>query len=87
MRRIIFSPNAYDEFGDWSELDRKVFKRLRLLITETTREPFKGTGKPEPLKGNFRGCWSRRITEEHRLVYRVSEDAIEIVSCYGHYDN
>jgi toxin YoeB len=87
MRRIIFSPNAYDEFGDWSELDRKVFRRLRALITEITREPFKGTGKPEPLKGNFRGCWSRRITEEHRLIYRVSDDAIEIVSCYGHYEN
>jgi toxin YoeB len=56
MRNIIFSPSAYEEFGEWSELDRKVFKRLRHLITEITREPFKGTGKPEPLKGNFRGC-------------------------------
>jgi toxin YoeB len=87
MRNIIFSPSAYEEFGEWSELDRKVFKRLRNLITEITREPFKGTGKPEPLKGNFRGCWSRRITDVHRLVYRVSEDSIEIVSCFGHYDN
>jgi toxin YoeB len=87
MRLIIFESAAFEDFGDWSEYDRKVFKRIRQLIIETTRNPFEGTGKPEPLKGNYRGCWSRRITSEHRLIYRVSEDAIEIVSCRGHYDD
>jgi toxin YoeB len=87
MRLIIFEPSAFDEFGEWGEIDRKTFKRLRALIIETARTPFDGTGKPEPLKGNYRGCWSRRITSEHRLVYRVSDAAIEIVTCRGHYDD
>jgi toxin YoeB len=87
MRLIVFEPSAFDEFGEWSEIDRKTFKRLRVLIIETTRTPFEGTGKPEPLKGNYRGCWSRRITCEHRLVYRVSDNAIEIVTCRGHYED
>ncbi len=87
MRRIIFESTAFEDFGAWGEIDRKVFKRIRQLIVETARTPFDGTGKPEPLKGNYRGCWSRRITSEHRLVYRVLEDMIEIVSCRGHYED
>ena len=87
MKIITFEPAAFEDFGDWSEIDRKVFKRIRQLIVETARTPFDGTGKPEPLKGNYRGCWSRRITSEYRLIYRVSEDVIEIVSCRGHYDD
>ena len=85
MRKIIFEPHAFEDLNTWVEVDRKVFKRLYNLITETAREPFQGTGKPEPLKGNYRGCWSRRITDEHRLVYRVFDTTIEIVSCRGHY--
>jgi len=87
MRLITFEPAAFEEFGEWSEIDRKVFKRIRALIVEAARAPFEGTGKPEPLKGNYRGCWSRRITSEHRLIYRVSDNAIEIVTCQGHYDD
>ena len=86
MRQIIFSSDAYEEFGEWSELDRKIFKKLRALITETTRDPFKGTGKPEPLKGT-NGYWSRRITSEHRLVYKVTPDTILVVACRFHYDD
>ena len=86
MRQIIFSSDAYEEFGEWSELDRKIFKKLRALITETTRDPFKGTGKPEPLKGT-NGYWSRRITSEHRLVYKVTPDTILVIACRFHYDD
>jgi len=64
MRHIKFESDAFEEFGDWSEIDRKVFKLIRQLIVETARTPFDGTGKPEPLKGNYHGCWSRRITIE-----------------------
>jgi toxin YoeB len=86
MRKIIFDPDAFGDFTTWTEIDKKVFKRLYKLIIEVTRDPFKGTGKPEPLKGNYKGCWSRRITDEHRLIYRVSQDNIEIISCRGHYE-
>jgi len=87
MRLITFDPVAFEEYNTWGEIDKKVLKRLRSLIIETTRTPFEGTGKPEPLKGDYRGCWSRRITSEHRLVYRVTDKAIEIVTCRGHYDD
>ena len=86
MRKIIFEQDAFEDFTTWAEIDKKVFKRLYKLIIETSREPFKGTGKPEPLKGNYKGCWSRRITDEHRLIYRVSQNNLEIVSCRGHYE-
>lgn len=86
MRKIIFEPSAFEDFTTWTEVDKKVFKRLYKLIIESSRDPFKGTGKPEPLKGNYKGCWSRRITDEHRLIYRVTQDNIEIISCRGHYE-
>jgi toxin YoeB len=56
MKRIVFDPAAFEEYNEWSEIDRKIFKRLHSLIIETARTPFEGTGKPEPLKGNYRGC-------------------------------
>ena len=87
MRNIVFEPTAFEDLNTWVEIDRRIFKRLYNLIIETARDPFRGIGKPEPLKGNYRGCWSRRITDEHRLVYRVSENIIEIVSCRGHYQD
>ena len=87
MRKIIFEPGAFEDLNTWVEVDRKVFKRLYNLITETARDPFQGIGKPEPLKANYKGCWSRRITDEHRLVYRISENMIEIISCRGHYQD
>ena len=87
MRNIVFEPTAFEDLNTWVEIDRRIFKRLYNLIIETARDPFRGIGKPEPLKGNYRGCWSRRVTDEHRLVYRVSENTIEIVSCRGHYQD
>jgi toxin YoeB len=65
--------------------DKKLFERIRRLIVETCRDPFLGTGKPEPLKGDLSGYWSRRISDEHRLVYKVDQDKITVVSCKTHY--
>lgn len=87
MRNVLFTPAAYDEFIHWHQTNKAVFNKINDLIVETTRDPFKGKGKPEPLKGNYAGHWSRRITQEHRLVYKVSEETISIVKCYGHYDD
>lgn len=85
MRATTFHQKAWEEFIDWSRRDIKGFHRLVELIEEAKRTPFDGKGKPEPLKGNLKGCWSRRITEEHRLVYRVDDERITVVACKGHY--
>lgn len=66
--------------------DGKLFARIHRMITETRRTPFEGIGKPEPLRSSLRGYWSRRINDEHRLVYKVTEDQIIIVACQGHYE-
>ena len=85
MRSISFSQKAFKDYYTWSLRDKKVFEKINNLIIEITRDPFRGTGKPEPLKGNLKGFWSRRITQEHRLVYEATEKQIFIVSCEGHY--
>lgn len=86
MRTINFSEKAFNEYYTWTLRDKNLFKKINDLITEIVRTPFKGTGKPEPLKRNLKGFWSRRITLEHRLIYSVSNDAIYIVSYEGHYN-
>lgn len=87
--RKIFSDNAWDDYLYWQNADNKVFARLNTLIKEAERDPFRGTGKPEPLRGDLAGWWSRRLTSEHRLVYRISgagsAQAIEIAQCRYHY--
>lgn len=87
--KIVFSDNAWEDYTYWIEADRKILARLNALIEECRRSPFKGTGKPEPLRGDLKGWWSRRITQEHRLVYRVegkdSEQRLEIAQCRFHY--
>ena len=85
MRTVAFHAGAFAQFTEWSGTDFKLYERLVRLITETAREPFTGIGKPEPLRHQFKGCWSRRINEEHRLVYRVTPEAITILSCRDHY--
>lgn len=85
MRVLTFMAEGFEDFTAWGETDRKVQKRIVALLYDTLRDPFSGLGKPEPLKHNLRGCWSRRITEEHRLVYRVTDEAIVVVSCRYHY--
>jgi toxin YoeB len=85
MRKITFTAGAYADYMDWLETDRKIFLRLSQLIREAARTPEEGTGNPEPLKHELVGYWSRRINQEHRLVYSVTEDTIEIISCKYHY--
>jgi toxin YoeB len=82
---IEFTPTAWDQYLWFQKNDRKLLKRVNQLIKETARNPFEGTGKPESLKANLSGYWSRRITSEHRLVYRVAETKIIIISCRFHY--
>ena len=85
MKSVLFIPSAFKDYIDWNNNNKNIFDKINELISESTRTPFKGKGKPEPLKGNYRGYWSRRITDEHRLVYKVEEDSIKIISCHGHY--
>ena len=82
---VTFSPRGWTEYQEWQSTDRKTLQKLNRLINETARTPFSGTGKPEPLKHDLAGSWSRRITGEHRLVYRVVEDRLEIAQCRYHY--
>lgn len=83
--RLIFSNKAWDDYLYWQNNDKQVLKKINQLIKDAKRDPFDGTGKPEPLKHELSGCWSRRITDEHRLVYQVDENGLSIVSCKYHY--
>ncbi|MDI6793703.1 MAG: Txe/YoeB family addiction module toxin [bacterium] len=80
-----FSDNAWDDYLFWQSHDRKILKRINALIKDIERGPFDALGKPEALKHNLRGYWSRRITEEHRLVYKVNGDTVYITQCRYHY--
>jgi toxin YoeB len=85
MKDIAFTGKAWSDFIEWSKTDRKIFEKISNLIEETSRTPFEGTGKPEPLRHKLHGYWSRRISEQHRLIYSVKEYEIQIVSCKYHY--
>lgn len=85
MRNLQFDPSAFEDLAWWIEQDRAQALRIIKLVREIQREPFSGLGKPEPLKRELSGCWSRRIDHEHRLVYRVQEDSIRILACRFHY--
>ena len=85
MRNIYFEPNAWLEFGWWFKNDLKTAKRIYALLESILQTPFDGQGKPEPLKSNYSGYWSRRITQEHRLVYKVENAKIIVISAKGHY--
>lgn len=85
MRKIAFERSAFEDFASWATTDESIYRRIVALILDTLREPFSGLGKPEPLRHELRGYWSRRITAEHRLVYKVSEELITIVACKYHY--
>lgn len=82
---IIFSNQAWDDYLYWNATNKKIFKKINTLIKECQRTPFSGTGKPEPLKHELAGFWSRRIDKEHRLVYRVKNGALEIAQFRHHY--
>ncbi len=80
-----FDPAAFEDLGWWIQQNRKKALRIIKLIKEVQRHPFEGTGKPEALKHELAGCWSRRIDQEHRLVYEVKDDKIKILACRYHY--
>ena len=82
---LIFSDKGWEEYMYWQNTDKQILKKINQLIKDIKREPFEGIGKPEPLKYELSGFWSRRISDEHRLVYEVSESYIAIVSCRFHY--
>lgn len=82
---LIFSTNAWEDYLYWQQNDKSTLKKINTLIKEIQRSPFEGKGKPEPLKYELSGYWSRRINTEHRLVYKVDSDSIYIIACRYHY--
>lgn len=83
--KIIFSIQSWEDYLYWQQTDKKIFKKINELIRAIQRTPFEGTGKPELLKHHLSGFWSRRLTEEHRLVYEVVNDSLLTASCRYHY--
>jgi toxin YoeB len=83
--KLIFANEAWDDYLFWQQQDRKMVERINKLIKEIQREPFSGIGKPEPLKHALSGYWSRRINDEHRIVYKAEQDALWIVQLRYHY--
>ena len=83
--RLIFSEHAWEDYLYWQRTDRKILQRINTLIRESQRAPFEGIGKPEPLKQGLSGYWSRRITDEHRMVYKVEADVLFIAQLRYHY--
>ena len=83
--KLIFSTHAWEDYLYWQATDKRMFKRINTLINETMRDPFAGTGKPEPLRHGLAGYWSRRINDEHRFVYRPGQESQEIVQLRYHY--
>lgn len=84
--KLVFTPNAWADYTHWLTADRATLKRINRLIDDALRDPFTGIGKPEPLRHMLAGCWSRRISEEHRLVYLVEDDDLVILQARLHYD-
>ena len=83
--KIIFLDQAWEDYLYWQSTDKSMIKKINLLVKEIERSPFEGNGKPEPLKHNMAGWWSRRINLEHRLVYKIDLDAVIILQCRYHY--
>ena len=83
--KLIFSEHAWEDYLYWQRTDRKILQRINMLIRESQRAPFESIGKPEPLKHGLSGYWSRRITDEHRMVYKVEADALFIAQLCYHY--
>lgn len=85
--KILFAEQAWEDYQHWLASDRKLLKRINLLILDTARDPFQGIGKPEPLRHLLKGYWSRRINEEHRMVYRIKDDTLLLAQLRYHYDH
>ena len=86
MSDLLFREKAWEDFLYWQSHNPKMVKRINMLLRDVARGSFDGVGKPEPLKGDLSGFWSRRIDDTNRLVYRINNDVIEILSCRGHYN-
>jgi toxin YoeB len=86
-RRVIFESDAFEDFTEWAQVDKKLYKKIVELLKDIDRSPFTGLGKPEPLKHDLSGFWSRRINDEHRLVYTVTDEEMIIIGCKYHYVN
>ena len=84
---VSFHPQAWDDYLWWQQNDRQVLRKINQLIRAIQRDPWDGIGKPEALKNDLSGFWSRRITEEHRIVYRMEDDELIVAQCRGHYDD
>ena len=84
--RLTFVEDAWDEYLEWQRLDGKSVKKINDLLEDICRHPFQGLGKPEPLKGDKSGKWSRRINGSDRIVYRVEQETVIVFQCRGHYD-
>lgn len=85
MKRLQFDAVAFQDYQDWKKTNPRIAAKIEELINDILRDPFNGIGKPEPLKFEWQGYWSRRITQEHRLVYKVTQESIIIASCRFHY--
>ena len=85
MSDVTFSQQAWEDYLYWQKQDRKTLERIHLLLKDIDRNGYRGIGKPEPLTGNLRGWWSRRIDDKNRIVYRIKDGRIEIIQCGSHY--
>lgn len=83
--KLVFTEQAWEDYLYWQKMDKKLLQRINDLIKEITRTPYTGTGKPEPLKHALSGYWSRRINDEHRIVYKIEDDAVRIAQVRYHY--
>jgi toxin YoeB len=84
--KIVFSKHSWEDYLSWQSEDRKILKKINELIKDVQQTPYEGIGKPEPLKFDLAGLWSRRIDREHRLVYQINGEELLIYSCRYHYD-
>ena len=84
--KYVFVDESWEDYLYWQKIDKKMLKRINLLIKDISGQPYEEIAKPEPLKHNYRGFWSRRIDGEHRLIYQVREDEIRIIKCRFHYE-
>ncbi len=82
---ILFTDDAWEDYLYWQQTDKQMLRKINQLLKDIQRMPFSGIGKPEPLKHQLQGCWSRRIDSEHRLVYEITDDALKVIGCRFHY--
>ncbi|MDO4281754.1 MAG: Txe/YoeB family addiction module toxin [Peptococcaceae bacterium] len=87
MSNFTFTEEAFADYIYWQTQDKKTLKRINKILNDINRNPFEGIGKPEPLKGSLTGLWSRRIDDTNRILYKVTDTAIEIIQCKGHYND